>query len=224
MTYADLKLLEKDLHRELTDEEAVLAYSEGYKALLNSLGLDDELYVAYRRLLELVITYGTKSRQEFINLYNSKDYTSAITLMKEMVQNIADIKQGFDFRSDEPSAQGCEYSDAEYWAKIILEMMPDDAEPWIDLYTELDPDMTAYNAFVKENADSDVPVAVEESVGDALDVIKDATIELVAEDLAAGAYFELNEDILDEVVAYIEENWTNYSLKIVNRKISAKKF
>lgn len=246
MTYDDLKLLEKDLHRELTNEEALLGYKSGYKALLTSLGLDDEKYVAYRRLLELLITYYTKDEFEFITLYNSKDYTSAITLLSEFVDTIAESsdKKVEPFTLDEESLENKDpfeltkeagsvvYDESLYRngglteqevIDHILSQIPESEHKWMTYYEEIDPEKEAVSKFISELYHDDEAHDIDESIGDVLDVIKDTVIDRLVFRLSDGESFVLPDEILDEVIDYIEENWSNYSMRIVNNKIEVKK-
>ena len=82
MTFADLKCFEEALHRKLTDNEAMLGYTKGFKALLDFIGMTEEKYMAYLQLLKLLVTYCTEDKIKFAKLRQSADYSNAFAVLQ----------------------------------------------------------------------------------------------------------------------------------------------
>lgn len=232
---ADLKLIETDLHRKLTDEEAALVYAFGWEALFEHMGMDQEKYVAYRRLLDLIITYCTKSQIDFEKLKSSKDFSGAFALLSDFLLACYNEPIGGDFDLEEEENDcSSESSDdlldrneglaVEDYVNYFIDEIPESEEFWCEEYLALDPDREALTKFVTDLYEDDEPHCVEETVGDALDVMKDYVVEKTAARLAKTNEPEkLPQVLLDEVLAYIEENWSNYTLQSVNGVIKVKK-
>ena len=57
------------------------------------------------------------------------------------------------------------------------------------------------------------------------DVVKQSVVEMTAAKLASdGNSQKLNKDLIKEVLDYIENNWTNYTVQIINDSIKIKKY
>ena len=226
ITYADLKLIEKDLHRELTDSEAALVYTKGWKALFEHMGMSDEKYVAYRRLVELLITYCTKDRMEFEKLRQSKDYTDAFALLGDFVKDCqVDEEDGrLTLPEDDENDEDDELTLNEALIAII-QAIPDSEYFWLTEYIKLDSTMPELVKFVSDTIAEEETYSIEEKVGDALDVIKDTVVEKTAARLAkTGEGEKLPEMLIAEVCEYIDKNWVNYSMQLVNGVLKIKKF
>lgn len=240
MTFSGLKLLERDLHRELTDDEAAVAFAHGIDAVLEGIGMTGEKYKNYKLLIELISTYYTKDFIDFEKLLHSKDFSGAYQLLLDFV--IASTSQeigvgGFDLGSDEDCEDACDevceeeesrtddgFTLAEGLAAVFA-AIPECESEWVEDYVELDPDFSAISKFISDLIDDEEDHFVEEEIGNALDIIKDTVVEKTAAKIAeSGDSVKLREDLLNEVVEYVEENWTNYSMRIVNNIISIKKF
>lgn len=225
---ADLKQIEKDLHRELTDDEAALLYAKGWEALFAYMGMSKDKYVAYRRLLELVITYCTKDRMEFERLRNSKDFSGAYELLAEFIiasYNDNVEKGGFALDEDQEDEEVEDDLTASDYLKIIVDAIPESEHFWLEEYFTLDPDAEHLYKFVKDLYDDEEGHCVEDTIGDALDVVKDYVVEQTAYRLAkSGEAEKLPEVLLTEVCDYIDKNWTNYSMQLINGVLKVKKF
>ena len=66
---------------------------------------------------------------------------------------------------------------------------------------------------------------VEEMFSAMFDVVKQSVVEMTAAKLAHdGNSQKLNKDLMKEVLNYIENNWTNYTVQIINDTIKIKKY
>lgn len=226
MTFADLKLLEKDLHRELTDAEAAYGYANGWKKLLESMGLDDETYVAYRRLIELLITFCTKSSIEFKKLCAEKDYASAMSLLSSFITQFNEESTPKDFDlSDLDEDEDDEKTRIDYatqLAVVIFSRIPESERFWVTHYIDIDPDIKQVIDYILE-FDPENGLDPNEFIGDVLDVVKDAVVEYYAKQLKeSGEKLELPEAIIDEVCEYLFNNYNNFVIKINNNSIEVK--
>lgn len=228
MNFADLKLLEKDLHRELTDNEAYLGYTEGWKALLKHIGLTDEKYIAYRRLIELLVTYCTKDEFEFRKLLASKDYSSSYGLLEDFISD-CDVnrnEEGFALNeeSDDSDEENSDY-ELEKAMKYIVNAIHKVEKFWLEEYVKFDESIPELTKFVQDLVEDTVGHDIDVEAKHAIELIKNLVIEKTAARLAkTGEAEKLPEPLLSSVYTYIEKNWTNYSLRVVNGVISVKKY
>lgn len=122
-----------------------------------------------------------------------------------------------EFEFDEPCGEPCEegYQDPmQSSIDLVLENMPESAQPWITIAKGLMDIDAIIAAYVK---DEDHPITIDEEVGDILDIIKDQTVETLAKKLKeTHEKMELPKEILDEVCDYLWNKFNNVSIKIVN--------
>ena len=235
MNFADLKLLERGLHRELTDDEAMLGYTKGVKALLEYIGMNEEKYAAYNQLLELLITYCTGNKIEFAKLRQSNDYTDAFALLSDFIIDcrVEDVpeKKGFDM-CDQECAMSHEYvedKDEECISideviEYFVNNLNDDAF-WYTEYCKCDPNIVRLKNYVQTLFDDENEHVVEDEFDNMFNIVKQSTIEMTANRLAQeGKPEKLSKELIQEVCKYIENNWTNYMLQVIDDNIKIKKY
>ena len=244
MNFADLKLLERGLHRELTDDEAMLGYTKGVKALLEYIGMNEEKYAVYNQLLELLITYCTGNKIEFAKLRQSNDYTDAFALLSDFIIDcrVEDVpeKKGFDM-CDQECAMSHEYVEdkdeecisidevIEYFANNFTSKSSDNLygyNPfWYVEYCKCDPNLSDLKNYVQTLFDDDEEHVVEDEFDNMFNIVKQSTIEMTANRLAQeGKPEKLSKELIQEVCKYIENNWTNYMLQVIDDNIKIKKY
>lgn len=234
MTFADLKCFEEALHRKLTDNEAMLGYTKGFKALLDFIGMTEEKYMAYLQLLKLLVTYCTEDKIKFAKLRQSADYSDAFALLSDFIADcsIEDVpeKEGFSIEEDCES-KNCEDStdDDDISVDEIIEYfvlnLSEDETFWYLEYLKLDKELSNLKKFVQDLLDDEEEHIVEDMFSAMFDVVKQSVVEMTAAKLANDGNSQvLNKDILKEVLDYIENNWTNYTVQIINDSIKIKKY
>ena len=236
MTFADLKCFEEALHRKLTDNEAMLGYTKGFKALLEFIGMTEEKYMAYLQLLKLLVTYCTEDKIKFAKLRQSADYSDAFALLSDFIADcsIEDVpeKEGFSIEEDnELSDPVYEYSvdNSEFSVEKIIDYFVFDLSEedrfWYLEYLKLDKELSNLKKFVQDLLDDEEEHIVEEMFSAMFDVVKQSVVEMTAAKLANdGNSQKLNKDLMKEVLDYIENNWTNYTVQIINDSIKIKKY
>ena len=234
MTFADLKCFEEALHRKLTDNEAMLGYTKGFQALLEFIGMTEEKYMAYLQLLKLLVTYCTEDKIKFAKLRQSADYSDAFALLSDFIADcsIEDVpeKEGFSIEEDEES-KNCEDSTDEDSISVdeIIEYfvlnLSEEETFWYLEYLKLDKELSNLKKFVQDLLDDEEEHIVEEMFSAMFDVVKQSVVEMTAAKLANdGNSQKLNKDLIKEVLDYIENNWTNYTVQIINDSIKIKKY
>ena len=234
MTFADLKCFEEALHRKLTDNEAMLGYTKGFKALLEFIGMTEEKYMAYLQLLKLLVTYCTEDKIKFAKLRQSADYSDAFALLSDFIADcsIEDVpeKEGFDIEEDDES-KNCEDSTDEDGISVdeIIEYfvlnLSEEETFWYLEYLKLDKELSNLKKFVQDLLDDEEEHIVEEMFSAMFDVVKQSVVEMTAAKLTSDGNSQvLNKAIMKEVLDYIENNWTNYTVQIINDSIKVKKF
>ena len=236
MTFADLKCFEEALHRKLTDNEAMLGYTKGFQALLEFIGMTEEKYMAYLQLLKLLVTYCTEDKIKFAKLRQSADYSDAFALLSDFIADcsIEDVpeKEGFSIEEDnELSDPVYEYSvdNSEFSVEKIIDYFVFDLSEedrfWYLEYLKLDKELSNLKKFVQDLLDDEEEHIVEEMFSAMFDVVKQSVVEMTAAKLASdGNSQKLNKDLIKEVLDYIENNWTNYTVQIINDSIKIKKY
>ena len=236
MTFADLKCFEEALHRKLTDNEAMLGYTKGFKALLDFIGMTEEKYMAYLQLLKLLVTYCTEDKIKFAKLRQSADYSDAFALLSDFIADcsIEDVpeKEGFDIEEDnelsDPVNEDTVDEDCISVDEIIEYFVLDLSEEekcWYLEYLKLDKELSNLKKFVQDLLDDEEEHIVEEMFSAMFDVVKQSVVEMTAAKLASdGNSQKINKDLMKEVLDYIENNWTNYTVQIINDSIKVKKF
>ena len=234
MTFADLKCFEEALHRKLTDNEAMLGYTKGFQALLEFIGMTEEKYMAYLQLLKLLVTYCTEDKIKFAKLRQSADYSDAFALLSDFIADcsIEDVpeKEGFDIE-DDCESKNCEDSTDEDCISVdeIIEYfvlnLSEDETFWYLEYLKLDKELSNLKKFVQDLLDDEEEHIVEEMFSAMFDVVKQSVVEMTAAKLANDGNSQvLNKVLMKEVLNYIENNWTNYTVQIINDSIKVKKF
>ena len=236
MTFADLKCFEEALHRKLTDNEAMLGYTKGFKALLDFIGMTEEKYMAYLQLLKLLVTYCTEDKIKFAKLRQSADYSDAFALLSDFIADcsIEDVpeKEGFSIEEDNELAdpinedtvdEDCISVD-EIIEYFVLNLSEEETF-WYLEYLKLDKELSNLKKFVQDLLDDEEEHIVEKMFSDMFDVVKQSVVEMTATKLANDGNSQvLNKAIMKEVLNYIENNWTNYTVQIINDSIKVKKF
>ena len=236
MTFADLKCFEEALHRKLTDNEAMLGYTKGFKALLEFIGMTEEKYMAYLQLLKLLVTYCTEDKIKFAKLRQSADYSDAFALLSDFIADcsIEDVpeKEGFSIEDgnelddpvNEDSTDEDDISVDEIIEYFVLNLSEEETF-WYLEYLKLDKELSNLKKFVQDLLDDEEEHIVEKMFSDMFDVVKQSVVEMTAAKLASdGNSQKLNKDLIKEVLNYIENNWTNYTVQIINDSIKIKKF
>ena len=236
MTFADLKCFEEALHRKLTDNEAMLGYTKGFKALLEFIGMTEEKYMAYLQLLKLLVTYCTEDKIKFAKLRQSADYSDAFALLSDFIADcsIEDVpeKEGFSIEEDnelgdpvnEDTVDEDDISVDEIIEYFVLTLSEEETF-WYLEYLKLDKELSNLKKFVQDLLDDEEEHIVEEMFSAMFDVVKQSVVEMTAAKLASdGNSQKLNKDLIKEVLDYIENNWTNYKVQIINDSIKVKKF
>ena len=236
MTFADLKCFEEALHRKLTDNEAMLGYTKGFKALLEFIGMTEEKYMAYLQLLKLLVTYCTEDKIKFAKLRQSADYSDAFALLSDFIADcsIEDVpeKEGFSIEEDnelgdpvnEDSTDEDDISVDEIIEYFVLNLSEEETF-WYLEYLKLDKELSNLKKFVQDLLDDEEEHIVEEMFSAMFDVVKQSVVEMTAAKLANDGNSQvLNKSIMKEVLDYIENNWTNYTVQIINDSIKVKKF
>ena len=236
MTFADLKCFEEALHRKLTDNEAMLGYTKGFKALLECIGMTEEKYMAYLQLLKLLVTYCTEDKIKFAKLRQSADYSDAFALLSDFIADcsIEDVpeKEGFTIEEDEElgdpvnedSTDDDDISVDEIIEYFVLNLSEEETF-WYLEYLKLDKELSNLKKFVQDLLDDEEEHIVEEMFSAMFDVVKQSVVEMTAAKLASDGNSQvLNKAIIKEVLNYIENNWTNYTVQIINDSIKVKKF
>lgn len=234
MTFADLKCFEEALHRKLTDNEAMLGYTKGFKALLEFIGMTEEKYMAYLQLLKLLVTYCTEDKIKFAKLRQSADYSDAFALLSDFIADcsIEDVpeKEGFSIEEDCESKNCEDFTDDDCLSvdeiiEYFVLNLSEEETFWYLEYLKLDKELSNLKKFVQDLLDDEEEHIVEKMFSDMFDVVKQSVIEMTAAKLANdGNSQKLNKDLLKEVLDYIENNWTNYTVQIINDSIKVKKF
>ena len=236
MTFADLKCFEEALHRKLTDNEAMLGYTKGFKALLDFIGMTEEKYMAYLQLLKLLVTYCTEDKIKFAKLRQSADYSDAFALLSDFIADcsIEDVpeKEGFTIEDNEelgdPVNEDFTDEDSISVDEIIEYFVLNLSEEetfWYLEYLKLDKELSNLKKFVQDLLDDEEEHIVEEMFSAMFDVVKQSVVELTAAKLANDGNSQvLNKVLMKEVLNYIENNWTNYTVQIINDSIKVKKF
>lgn len=236
MTFADLKCFEEALHRKLTDNEAMLGYTKGFKALLDFIGMTEEKYMAYLQLLKLLVTYCTEDKIKFAKLRQSADYSDAFALLSDFIADcsIEDVpeKEGFSIEEDnelgnpvnEDTVDEDCISVDEIIEYFVLNLSEEETF-WYLEYLKLDKELSNLKKFVQDLLDDEEEHIVEEMFSAMFDVVKQSVIEITAAKLASDGNSQvLNKVLMKEVLNYIENNWTNYTVQIINDSIKVKKF
>ena len=236
MTFADLKCFEEALHRKLTDNEAMLGYTKGFQALLEFIGMTEEKYMAYLQLLKLLVTYCTEDKIKFAKLRQSADYSDAFALLSDFIADcsIEDVpeKEGFSIEEDnelgdpvnEDTVDEDDISVDEIIEYFVLNLSEEETF-WYLEYLKLDKELSNLKKFVQDLLDDEEEHIVEEMFSAMFDVVKQSVVEMTAAKLASdGNSQKLNKDLIKEVLDYIENNWTNYTVQIINDSIKVKKF
>ena len=234
MTFADLKCFEEALHRKLTDNEAMLGYTKGFQALLEFIGMTEEKYMAYLQLLKLLVTYCTEDKIKFAKLRQSADYSDAFALLSDFIADCsiedAPEKEGFSIE-EEGESKNCEdctdeddISVDEIIEYFVLNLSEEETF-WYLEYLKLDKELSNLKKFVQDLLDDEEEHIVEEMFSAMFDVVKQSVVEMTAAKLASdGNSQKLNKDLIKEVLDYIENNWTNYTVQIINDSIKIKKY
>ena len=236
MTFADLKCFEEALHRKLTDNEAMLGYTKGFKALLDFIGMTEEKYMAYLQLLKLLVTYCTEDKIKFAKLRQSADYSDAFALLSDFIADcsIEDVpeKEGFSIEEEnelgdpvnEDTVDEDDISVDEIIEYFVLNLSEEETF-WYLEYLKLDKELSNLKKFVQDLLDDEEEHIVEEMFSAMFDVVKQSVVEMTAAKLASDGNSQvLNKNIMKEVLNYIENNWTNYTVQIINDSIKVKKF
>ena len=236
MTFADLKCFEEALHRKLTDNEAMLGYTKGFQALLEFIGMTEEKYMAYLQLLKLLVTYCTEDKIKFAKLRQSADYSDAFALLSDFIADcsIEDVpeKEGFSIEEDnelgdpvnEDTVDEDDISVDEIIEYFVLNLSEEETF-WYLEYLKLDKELSNLKKFVQDLLDDEEEHIVEEMFSAMFDVVKQSVVEMTAAKLAHdGNSQKLNKDLMKEVLNYIENNWTNYTVQIINDSIKIKKY
>ena len=236
MTFADLKCFEEALHRKLTDNEAMLGYTKGFKALLDFIGMTEEKYMAYLQLLKLLVTYCTEDKIKFAKLRQSADYSDAFALLSDFIADcsIEDVpeKEGFSIEEEnelgdpvnEDTVDEDDISVDEIIEYFVLNLSEEETF-WYLEYLKLDKELSNLKKFVQDLLDDEEEHIVEEMFSAMFDVVKHSVVEMTAAKLASDGNSQvLNKNIMKEVLNYIENNWTNYTVQIINDSIKVKKF
>ena len=84
-TLKDVELIERDLMRDLTEDEKDLAVSEGWKALLSKLHLNDTNYKILKDMRHLISVLFTKPAEEYAELVKTMS-----TVISASFRRIAD--------------------------------------------------------------------------------------------------------------------------------------
>lgn len=236
MTFADLKCFEEALHRKLTDNEAMLGYTKGFQALLEFIGMTEEKYMAYLQLLKLLVTYCTEDKIKFAKLRQSADYSDAFALLSDFIADcsIEDVpeKEGFTIEEDNELADPIyEYSvdNNEFSIEKIIDYfvfnLSEEEKFWYSEYLKLDKELSNLKKFVQDILDDEEEHIVEEMFSDMFDIVKQSVVEMTAAKLANDGNSQvLNKVLMKEVLDYIENNWTNYTVQIINDSIKVKKY
>lgn len=231
MTFADLKCFEEALHRKLTDNEAMLGYTKGFQALLEFIGMTEEKYMAYLQLLKLLVTYCTEDKIKFAKLRQSADYSDAFALLSDFIADcsIEDVheKEGFSIEEDNELGDSADedcISVDEIIEYFVLNLSEEETF-WYLEYLKLDKELSNLKKFVQDLLDDEEEHIVEEMFSAMFDVVKQSVVEMTAAKLASdGNSQKLNKDLMKEVLNYIENNWTNYTVQIINDSIKVKKY
>lgn len=234
MTFADLKCFEEALHRKLTDNEAMLGYTKGFKALLEFIGMTEEKYMAYLQLLKLLVTYCTEDKIKFAKLRQSADYSDAFALLSDFIADcsIEDVpeKEGFSIEDDCESKNCEDFTDEDDISvdeiiECFVATLSEEKRFWYSEYLKLDKELSNLKKFVQDLLDDEEEHIVEKMFSDMFDVVKQSVVEMTAAKLANDGNSQvLNKAIMKEVLDYIEDNWTNYTVQIINDSIKVKKF
>ena len=196
------ELVEKWFHRDLTEEEFQYLVENGTDKFYKKIGLEENDLLTMNRLFSLISTGFTKNEDNYEYELEQENY-QAIPVLESLLSDLKYIQDEKEEKTGTNSYCG------EYKA-------------------ELDPELNAY--FTPE-----AEKEAKESILDPNDVVNEkdydsvfkvdptsCSLGYIVDKLKSGESLELPNDVIQEIIDYLDSNNENYVIKAVNNKVTLK--
>lgn len=218
-----IKLLEKDLMRDLTDAEREMVINKGWEEFLfNHLGFTDEDFSELKAIKSIISAFYTQDEDAF-----TKALRNAPESVYFVLRDIVDEMEGLEpcKCSVENPVVKEEKDPLEDYVQFMQDLytnLPRGETPWFNKLTEdLHKKLFAvFKANHNETQDCDADVLG----GIMTDAVKDEVIKALVEDLKAGKTVEMTNDEYLEVANFLAENESKFFLNNNNGKVTLKVF
>ena len=218
-----IKLLEKDLMRDLTDVEREIVINKGWEEFLfKHLGFTDEDFSELKAIKSIISAFYTQDEDAFAKAVRNAP-ESVYFVLRDIIDEIERLEP-CECPEGNPAVE--EKKDPlEDYVKFMQELylnLPKGETPWFnklteDLHEKL---FTIYKSNRNETQDCSDDVLS----GIMTDAVKDEVIKALVEDLKAGKTVEMTNDEYLEVADFLAENENKFFLNNNNGKVTLKMF
>lgn len=227
----DVQLLEKDLMRDLTNEEIAAVINKGWeKFLAEDLKFNQDEFQAMLKIREIISSFCSRDQDAYDKALEG-DISSAYLVLEHILE---DMNDKLEKCSTNPHCSTQKEKECETIANVantmseVLDSLPAKSNKWLREYIKMDPDysemidlVTKYVTDDRGEYDEDY-YSFDELCGDVSDHIKDTVIKGIADKLLAnkGKAIVLDTEILDEVFDYLLNTNQNIKVRAVNNQIT----
>ena len=200
-----IKLLEKDLMRDLTDAEREIVINKGWEEFLfNHLGFTDEDFSELKAIKSIISAFYTQDEDAFAKAVRNAP-ESVYFVLRDIVDEMEDLEP-CTCPVDEPKEEEKKDPVADYirFMQDLYTNLPKGETPWFnklteDLHKKL---FTVYKANRNETQDCS-----DDALGGIMtDAVKDEVVKAMIEDLKAGKTVEMTNDEYLEVADFLCEH------------------
>ena len=216
-----IKLLEKDLMRDLTEEEKEVVMYKGWEEFLfgnNYLGFSEDDYKEMKALRAIISAFYTQSEEELDKLVQNSP--------KEVYFVLRELANAFErneaHESSDVEAVVTESPIVRY-TKFMTDLyssLPDDDSKWFDSLTEDMQTKLFKDVYLKELETH--PISDDALGGIMTDAVKDYVIEDMVAKLKNGEEVEMTNAEYLEVADYLCNTENKFFLNNVNGKVTLK--
>ena len=210
-----IKLLEKDLMRDLTEEEKEIVINNGWEAFLfKHLGFTDNDFKELKALKAIISAFYTQSEDIFEEAIKNCP-EGAYFVLRDIVDAIED-NQSCSLSAQKPT------SDYESFMKDLFKSLPESEITWFNKLPE-DFNEKLYNVY-KEHRNDKQDCSDDALGGIITDAVKDIVLEDMISKLKDGETVEMTNDEYLETADYLAEHENKFFLNNNNGKVTLKVF
>lgn len=218
-----IKLLEKDLMRDLTDAEREIVINKGWEEFLfNHLGFTDEDFSELKAIKSIISAFYTQGEDAFAKAVRNAP-ESVYFVLRDIVDEIEGLEP-CECPVENPAVEE-EKDPLEDYVQFMQDLytnLPKGETTWFNKLTE-DLHKKLFTVY-KENRNETQDCGDDILSGIMTDAVKDGVIKALVEDLKAGKTVEMTNDEYLEVADFLAENESKFFLNNNNGKVTLKVF
>lgn len=199
-----IKLLEKDLMRDLTDAEKEIVINKGWEEFLfNHLGFTDEDFKELKSLKAIISAFYTQDEDAFAKAVRNAQ-ESVYFVLRDIVDEMEKLEPCACTEKDVPEEKKDPAVDYVQFMQELYDSLPKGETPWFNKLTE-EIHKTLFDVYKKHRNDKD-DVCDNILSGIMTDAVKDEVIKSLVVDLKAGKTVEMTNDEYLEVADFLCEH------------------